>query len=132
MPASGGVGEFEGTGFEFTYFGQLIADSLLTAGDVGVLGLRFTDSKTADMIAGSLSASFPIPHRLRATPRLYTDYRMHRDTEDLVLVRPSLRFDLNVWRLFFDTEVGLDWDLPQGGSASRLDFFFFFGARYDF
>lgn len=132
MPASGGLDAFEGTGFEFNYNAQFIANDVLAPGDVGVVGLRFVDGKTADAVSGTLSARYPLMQRLRMTPRLRTDYRFERDTEDRLIVSPALRLDLEVWKLRFDTEAGLHWDLPQGGSMQKIDYFFTFGIRHDF
>ncbi len=57
---------------------------------------------------------------------------MQHGAENLLIVRPSLRFDIDFWKLRFDTEGGLDWDLPQGGGASGLNFFLSIGVRHDF
>ena len=112
--------------------GQFIANDVIAPGDVGVVGLRFFDGKTADTISGTLSARYPVTQRLRMTPRVRTDYRFERDRENLLIVSPALRFDLQVWKLRFDTEGGLNWDLPQGGGMQELDYFFTFGIRHDF
>jgi hypothetical protein len=132
MPASGGLEAFAGTGFEFNYSGQFIANDLLVPGDVAVVGLRFADGNTADTISGTLSARYPMTQRMRVSPRVRTDYRFEREREDLLIVSPALRFDFDLWILRFDTEAGLNWDMPQGSGESELDYFFTFGIRHDF
>jgi hypothetical protein len=128
-PASGGLDAIEGTGFELYYSAQFIANDVLTAGDVGVVGLRFFDGSNTDIVSGTLSARYPLTRDLRLTPRFRTDYRM-QDGPDMVALQPSLRFDLSVWVLRFDMEVGAEWDI--GGLQDDLRYFTSLGVRYDF
>ena len=58
-PASGGLDAIEGTGFEFNYSAQFIANHVLMSGDVGVVGLRFFDGSNTDIVSGTLSGRYP-------------------------------------------------------------------------
>ncbi len=132
MPASGGVTAIEGTGFEFYSSGQLIVNDILTEGDVGSVGLRYADTRFSDTVSGTLNARYPLMKRFYITPQLRADYRMQRAAQDLVIVSPSLRLDLGIWKLRLDAQGGLDLELPQGGGKSEMDFFFSAGIRHDF
>jgi hypothetical protein len=128
-PASGGLEGIAGTGFEFNYSAQFIANHVLMSGDVGVIGLRFFDGSTTDIASGTLSGRYPLTRKLRLTPRFRTDYRM-QGGPDTVLLRPSVRFDLSVGVLRFDAEVGAEWEI--GGLEDGFEYFTTCGVRYDF
>ena len=130
-PASGGLEAIEGTGFEFNYSAQFIANHVLMPGDVGVVGLRYFDGSNTDIVSGTLSGRYPLTRNLRFTPRFRADYRMQEQGgPDTVVLQPLLRFDLTVWVLRLDAEVGVEWEI--GGAEDGLAYFTTCGARYDF
>jgi hypothetical protein len=128
---SGGIEAFDGTGWDFSYSGRVIASDITTTGDVGVLGFRYFDGSNLDIASLMLTGRYPATLNLRLTPRLQTDYRFQA-AGDYVLLRPSFRFDYRVWKVVFDAEAGLDWRLPvDSGLDEELDYFLTFGVRYD-
>jgi hypothetical protein len=128
-PASGGLDPIRGTGFEFNYAAQFIANDVLKAGGVGVVGLRFFDGSKTDIVSGTLSGRYPVTQSLRLTPRFRADYRM-QDGSDMVLLQPSLRFDVTLGVLRFDAEIGAEWNLSD--SQDGFAYFTTCGVRYDF
>jgi hypothetical protein len=133
--ASAGVPATTGTGFEFSYFGQLISNGLLRPGDIGVVGLRYFDGKNSDVAMLTLDGRYPATVDLRVNPRLRAFYRTNRRAADSATLIPSLRFDYRFWRLSFDAEFGLDWRIPVGGGVGvsrEFGYFLSSGVRYDF
>jgi hypothetical protein len=131
--ASGGVEATPGTGLEFSYFGQLIANDVLTRGDVGVVSLRYFDGSNVDLVSAALDGRYPITPRLLVNPRLVGEFRTSRSSSETFALRPSLRFDYRFWVLRLDSDAGLEWLRPVGSMADdQLGYFVRFGARYDF
>jgi hypothetical protein len=130
---SGGVEGMAGTGFEFTYSTRIIANDVLTPGDVGVVGVRYFDGSRADVIGAALSGRYPVTSALRLTPRIRTDYRKERIGSDTLVLGSALRFDYRIWKLTFDSELGVNWNLPfESVAEDQLDYFVTFGIRQDF
>ena len=131
--ASGGVDGFDGNGFEFSYSTQLIQNDFLKDRGVGILGLRYVDGARNDLVTATLDARYPITKRLRANPRLRTDYRMPEDTGDTLSVLPSLRLDYRIWKLVFDSELALQWrPIRPSGNSDHWGYSMTFGMRYDY
>ena len=132
--ASGGIDEIDGTGFEFSYFSQLIWNGLVKPGGIGILGFRFFDGSVYDSATATLDARYPITRALRANPSVRADYRMHDDLGDVFTLMPTLGFDYRFWKLNFDAEFGIEWRLPV--DSDRDDewwgYFMMFGVRYDY
>jgi hypothetical protein len=131
--SSGGVEGFEGTGFEFSYLGQLIANDVVLPGDVGVASLRFYDGSHSQVLTGGLQARVPITSALRVNPRFYTIWQTSGSAQDLLALRPSLRLDYRLWKLSFDAEGGVEWSKSlEGGMDQPWGWFAVGGVRYDF
>jgi tetratricopeptide (TPR) repeat protein len=108
-PEGGGVAAVPGTGLEFNYGSQLIANGILSEGDVSILGLRIRDGNLSDVYTLNLNHRLPLSRGFRLNPRLTLDYRDFRAGGDGLFLRPSLRVDWRVWKLFVDAEAGFDW-----------------------
>lgn len=135
-PASGGVDATEGTGNEFFYAAQLIGNSVFSADDLVIAGLRFADLDRSNYYVADLSLRYPLMDDLKINPRLMLAYRTG-DTTDLTeyTVLPSVLFNYYVTRdLSLELEVGAQWtDLKENGiSETTTDLFFTVGYRYDF
>jgi hypothetical protein len=80
-----------------------------------------------------LQARAPITSALRINPRFYTIYQMSSTTQDLVALRPSLRFDYRWLHLTFDLEGGYQWGKTLTGTGDQpAGYFVNGGIRYDF
>jgi len=110
MPASGGVAAIPGTGTEFGFGTQLIANSLMRSGDVSILGLRLYEGAVARTVSVSLSSRIPVWGRVRASPRLRLDHREFSiDGSTQWLASPSLRIDWQSQRTTIEFEAGGEW-----------------------
>jgi hypothetical protein len=107
MPASGGVPEIPGTGAQLSLGAQLIATSLVSAGDMSILGLRRYQSDTSTSTSLSLSSRFPMRRGFRIGPRLRFDQREYAvDGSTQWLASPSLRLDWNWNKTTVEFEAG--------------------------
>jgi len=107
MPASGGVPEIPGTGIDLSLGAQLIATSLIRAGDMTIIGLRRYDGSTSSVTSLSASARFPVRGGLRLSPRLRLDQReFDTDGSTQLLISPSLRLDWTWKRTTVEFEAG--------------------------
>jgi hypothetical protein len=129
---SAGVPAFDGTGFEYSYSTQVIANSLLRSGDVGIAGLRYLDGSAYDAAALSLSSRQPLSESLRAEPRFLTEYRFRKSgIGDELLLRPGLGFEYRRWKLDLDLEGGAEW-LRREGDSDELGWYGLVGVRLDY
>jgi len=132
--ASGGIEETGGTGFEFSYFSQLIWNGVLKPGEIGILGIRFFDGSVYDSVTAILDARYPITRALRVNPGVRADYRMHGELGDVFTLMPIFRVDYRFWKLNFDADFGIEWRLPMddANSDERWGYSMMFGVRYDY
>ena len=157
-PASGGVEAMPSTGWEFSYYPQLVASNVLTTGDVGTVGVRYFDGNQSDTWSLIMNERYPITPKLRIMPRLRVDWRNRsgRDefqpnpddtAEDPIAaaqaararngqftVRPYFGVEWRLWQLTFSGDAGVEWTSgsfdAQGGN--ELSYAFSAGIRYDF
>jgi hypothetical protein len=125
----------EGTGTTFSYFVQAIGYDLIRQGDIGILGLRFTDARTSDDIALTINTRYPFTDNFRINPRLQTSYRQNDDDTSQWLIRPSVRLDYRGTRRFrTEFELGGEWSSREltDQTSDTKGFFFTLGYRYDF
>jgi hypothetical protein len=132
-PASGGVDGSDSTGWELSYFPQLIASGLLTDGDVATLGVRYFDGSVSDTWSLILNERYPITPKLRILPRVRLDWRNRRGRDEFLpnpddtaedpvaaerasrarngsfTVRPYLGVEWRVWKLTLFGDAGLEW-----------------------
>jgi hypothetical protein len=110
LPASGGVAAVPGSGTEVSLGGQLIANSLLTSGDVSIVGFRLFESDLSRSVSLSLGSRFPLWGRLRAGPRLRFDHRESvSDGAVQEILSPALRVDWNSGNTTIEFEAGGEW-----------------------
>ena len=135
-PASGGVPEIKGTGWEYYYSTQLIAQNLVSDGDLYIAGFRVADRAQSDLYVLDLSARYPVTEKLRITPRLQLGYQTGNGV-DLTeyTVMPSVLFNY-YWTpdLAFELETGVRWTQTHQGPAveTNTEVFVTAGVRYDF
>lgn len=135
-PASGGVPELPGTGWEYYYSAQLIAQNLLSEGDLYIAGVRVADRTDSDLYVLDLSARYPLVESLRVNPRLQLGYRQG-DAIQLTeyTIMPSVLFNY-IWStdLSLELETGVRWTETHQGTATETntEVFVTAGVRYDF
>jgi len=134
LPESGNVPAIEGTGLEYQVGLQMLANSLLGEGDIAVVSARYFNGNFSDNYGGSLNLRFPATWNLRLNPRLDADYRDIASADDALLVRPSLRIDLEYWRFTIDAEAGFEWvrRFGGGGGGDEYGYLTRLGIRVDF
>ena len=106
-PASGGIGATLQT--TYIYFStSLTASSLLREGDVAMIGLRYSNSDTTQVISLNIDTRFPIGRKFRINPRLRVDRReIMQDSSHEWLYTPGLRMQYRWNRKFrFEMEAG--------------------------
>ncbi|MEJ2256886.1 MAG: hypothetical protein P8X98_07725 [Woeseiaceae bacterium] len=113
-PESAGVAATNDSEYSY-YSADLIASSLFTEGDVGIIGLRYSVSDSTDVYSINLDSRFPIGRAWRINPRLRVDYREIRsDQSTQWIYTPALRIQFRPgrhWRV----------DLEAGKRFSRRD-----------
>jgi hypothetical protein len=73
-PASGGVLATPGSTYSY-WSGSLLASSLLKEGDVSIIGLRYSDSDTTQVVSLTLDSRYPFGRTWRINARLRVDRR---------------------------------------------------------
>jgi hypothetical protein len=130
--ASGGVDAIIGTGKEYVYSSQIIANNLLTESDIVIFGLRYADTFNADTYSLTGNWRINVSRNLRFNPRLRIDYREDKDDDDTrVLARPFIRMDYRFRRwakLEFD--IGYEWLDEQFSGQSQNTTGYFMSAGY--
>lgn len=135
-PASGGVPELPGTGWEYYYSTQLVAQNLVSNGDLYIAGFRLADRMRSDLYVLDLSARYPLTEKLRVNPRLQLGYQTGNGV-DLIeyTVMPSVLFNY-YWTpdLALELETGVRWTETHQGTAveTATEVFVTAGVRYDF
>jgi tetratricopeptide (TPR) repeat protein len=113
-PESAGVPASDESEYSY-YSADLVASSLFTEGDVGIIGLRYAVSNSTDVYSINLDSRFPIGRAWRINPRLRVDYREIRsDQSTQWIYTPALRIQFRPgrhWRV----------DLEAGKRFSRRD-----------
>ena len=105
--SSYGVAGFDGTGNEFAYDMQLIGSSLLTEGDMSIMGVRFVDGSRYSTVSLFVNSRFPMGAGFRLQPRLRVDNRSRvMDEMQEWIVRPSVRLEYRIGRHSLEMEAG--------------------------
>jgi len=90
-PESAGVPATQESDYSY-YSADLVASSLITEGDVGILGVRYAVSETTDVYAINMDMRFPIGRAWRINPRLRVDYReINTDQSTQWIYSPGIR-----------------------------------------
>jgi tetratricopeptide (TPR) repeat protein len=97
-PESGGVPATPDSEYSY-YSADVVASSLFTEGDVGILGLRYAVSETTDVYSTTIDTRFPIGRGWRISPRLRVDYReINTDQSTQWIYTPALRVQYRMGR----------------------------------
>lgn len=135
-PASGGVEATEATGEELYASAQIIGSSLIKEGDLGIIGVRYADTKTSTRYGLDFNTRYPVSSAIRINPRLRLSYRENKNDDGTQLsARPSLRVNAQAGRhVSFEADFGAEW-LQNENSMMReesWDYFVTAGYRLDF
>lgn len=130
-PASGGVDAIPGTGMEYSYATQLIASNVFRTGDTTLLGLRYSDTSSANTLTFSLNSRYPINKQWRLDPRLRIDSQDRTDGSTIMRYRPSIRADYRAKRnIKFETEFGYEQSNISDSVGDRVESGYFFSLGY--
>jgi hypothetical protein len=97
-PESAGVAATEQSEYSY-YSADLIASSILTEGDVAIVGTRYAVTDTTDIYSFNIDMRFPIGRNWRINPRLRVDYReINTDQTTQWIYTPGLRLQYRMGR----------------------------------
>ena len=97
-PESGGVTATPDSEYSY-YSADVVASSLFTEGDVGILGFRYAVSGTTDVYSTTIDTRFPVGRGWRISPRLRIDYReINTDQSTQWIYTPGLRAQYRMGR----------------------------------
>ncbi len=133
---SGGVAKVPGTGPEYFYSLQLIANNLLIKNDLVIAGLRYSDTSASNTTTLSLNTRFTVKRDWRINPRILFDYSKNNNSVgSQYRIRPTLRTEYH-WkkRFHLEFEGGLEWIYDRTGDQTDYtrDYFLITGYRMDF
>jgi hypothetical protein len=135
-PTSGGVEGFAGTGYDYFYSLQFIGNSLIKQGDIGIVGLRYSDTGSYNTYSLNLDTRYPITRNMRINPRFLVDYRTsHLSSTEQLKFRPLARLEYRWKRRYnFEIEGGLELSTEKTSATTddRRGYFFTCGYRIDF
>ena len=134
--ASAGIAATPSTGNEYYYAAQLIANDLLTKGDISVIGLRYAAREASDTYVLDLNTRYPLSQELLINPRLRFSYQTS-DISDLTdfAVTPSTVINYYLTKnLSLEFEAGAKFSTREQDTLTdeETELFFTFGYRYDF
>jgi hypothetical protein len=119
--SSGGVAGYPGTGNEFAYDMQFIGTSLLSQGDMSIIGVRYVDGNRYSTMSMFLNSRFPLAPGFRIQPRVRIDRRsrMFDDLQEWI-ISPSVRLDYSIGPHALELDLGGEW-WQQDGAVTATD-----------
>ncbi|MFQ5478082.1 MAG: SPOR domain-containing protein [Candidatus Binatia bacterium] len=134
-PASGGVDATPSTGNEFFYSTQLIGSDILTPGTIGILGLRYSDTASSDILTLSMDSRFRLSRVWRINPKLQFAFRKNTLGGDQTTIKPSVRLDY-LWNGRHRLEIEAGGQTSSGPLSDQTSdsrsYFLNMGYRSDF
>ncbi len=134
--ASGGVEAVAGTGKEYFYSTQFIANSLFYDNDALILGLAYRDTLKTDTYTMDVNWRIDVNRRLRLNPRLRIDYREYTEGDDSRwLARPFIEVDYRIKKwMKFEMDLGYEWldETFANRSENTTGYFLSIGYRMQF
>ena len=130
-PESGGVAATPDSEYSY-YSADIVASSLFTEGDVGIVGLRYAVSETTDVYSTTFDTRFPIGRGWRISPRLRVDYREIRtDQSTQWIYTPGLRVqDRMGRRVRFELQTGKQFSTREMATSDQDRESWFVNAGY--
>lgn len=132
-PESGGVAATEKSDYSY-YSADIVASSIFTEGDVGIVGLRYAVSDTTDVYSINIDTRFPIGRSWRINPRLRVDYReINSDQSTQWIYMPGLRLQYRMGRrIRLEFEAGKQFSVRDMGDSDLDRESYFVNAGYQF
>ena len=134
-PESAGVPATEDS--DYTYLStDFVASGLFTEGDVGIVGLRYSESDTTNVYSLNLDSRFPIGRAWRINPRIRINYReINTDNSTQWNYTPGVRIQFRPgrhWRM--DLEAGQQFSRREMANSNidRDARFVYLGYQYFF
>jgi len=130
---SGGVAAVPAS--TYSYFSvDLVASSLFTQGDVGIISLRHAETSTTDIETLNVDARFPLGRAWRINPRLRVDFRRIRsDMSEERIYTPGLRLQYRPSRrLRVELEAGKQFSTRAMATADLDRESYFVNLGYQF
>ena len=111
-----------------------MTSSLLTRGDVGIFGVRYASTTTADIITLNIDTRFPIGQSVRLNPRIRIDYRENTmDQSTQWSYRPGLRLQYRWGRhMRLELEAGREFVQREMAIANQDRESYFVNLGYQF
>jgi len=120
---------------EYSYYSaDVVASSLFTEGDVGIVGLRYAVSDTTDVYSINLDTRFPIGRSWRINPRLRVDYREIRTDQSVQWIyTPAVRVQYRAGRrLRLELEAGQQFSQRDMATTNQDRKSYFVNLGYQF
>jgi tetratricopeptide (TPR) repeat protein len=125
-PASGGVEAVPALGRDDSITSEILMNSLLKAGDIHSVALRYQQGASGDLMSIGLGSRMPIGSTFRLTSRFRVDHRTQLlDGTQQWLYLPSLRLDYLRGRNVAELEVGAELGNRDGAFSERTTRYFF-------
>ena len=130
-PESGGVAATPDSEYSY-YSADVVASSLFTEGDVGIVGLRYAVSETTDVYSTTFDTRFPIGRGWRISPRLRVDYReIKTDQSTQWIYTPGLRVQYRMGRRArFELQTGKQFSTREMAKSDQDRESWFVNAGY--
>lgn len=158
VPSADFVAGSPSSGWELSYYPQLISSGVFAENDVATVGVRYFDGSASDTISLIGTERYPVTPTFRLLPRLRVDWRNRRGRDEFaptpdqiendpiaaaaaararngaLTVRPFLGFDWRIGKFTVDGEAGVEWTNASFDPAAgnTFDWSFALGLRYDF
>jgi tetratricopeptide (TPR) repeat protein len=134
-PPSGGVEGLPSSGTELVLAAQLIASSIMRAGDIHLIALRRQSGGQIETSSAGIASRVPVWGNWRLGPQLRVDRRRF-DIDDTTqwIYTPSLRLSLQKARLLMELEGGTELAVRQRNATNEdiRRYFVLLGYRYTF
>lgn len=134
-PESGGVLATPGSTYAY-YSTSLLASSLITEGDVTIVGMRYSDSDTSSVISATVDSRYPIGRNWRINARFRVDRReLIPGNSSQWLYTPELRIQYRRsqrFRLEFDAGKMFSQQDSENANQDRESYFINIGYQVFF
>jgi hypothetical protein len=131
---SGGVIGQQSTGFEFSYFAQLVAYELLQSRGVSTIGLAVFDGDRYNRYALQLNGRYVIFPKLRINPIVRLELQDVNGNDDLLTFVPRMRIDYTLGPVVIDIDIAYELrrNLGSGLRPDEHGYSLYTGIRVDF
>jgi tetratricopeptide (TPR) repeat protein len=131
---SGGVIGQQSTGFEFSYFAQLVAYELLQPRGVSTVGLAVFDGDRYNRYALQLNGRYVIFPKLRINPIVRLELQDVDGNDDLLTFVPRIRIDYTLGPVVLDVDFAYELrrNLGSGLRPDEHGYSLYTGIRFDF